>query len=108
MIPLFFGLHPGLGVHFPPLGDRAHDDLFADRHRKVVNEIAGEVLAYMTSFEFPGIGALPNRTGLAIDELIVGLATGTANLFHGQVVDRGQTLLEFLVVLLFWFCLSLL
>jgi hypothetical protein len=72
VVSFLFLTHPSLGSKLPPGWYRPQYHLFPNRKGKIINELAGEVAALMTTlYAFP-TGARPNGTLQAIFEFNIG------------------------------------
>jgi hypothetical protein len=68
----FFILNPFFSTNFSPIGNSPQNDLFADRHGKIVNVWAGKFSALMASGEAFSLGAGPDLALPAMPKSFIG------------------------------------
>jgi hypothetical protein len=107
VIPGFLILHPFLGPYFTPVGNGAQHHRFPDRHGKVLDQAAREIIAFVASFVPFAPGAVPDAAFPAISERLFGQAPPAVDVLGVHVfvtgkppfVDPDQAFLKSLVVL---------
>jgi hypothetical protein len=98
MVSQFFLLNPSLCAQFAPCGNGPENDLLAYRHRKIIDQFAGEISALVATFVLLLTHAGLDRAHSAIFESFVGKAALACYFLRSDSINRAQSFLELQVV----------
>jgi hypothetical protein len=90
MVAGLFIPNPFFGTNLAPVGHRTQNDLLADRHGKVIDMPAGEIIALVTSIQTPGLDAGADFALLAVHETVFGKTSVTGDIRDRQLFGSGQ------------------
>ena len=89
----FFILDPGFGTHSATVGNRPQNHLFTDGHRKVVDMLAGKIIALMAAGVPLFFGTVSDLALPAMHKRFIGQAAPAADIFYGEVFAVRQSAL---------------
>jgi len=92
--------HPPPGPQPLPGGNRTQYHLFPDTKREIIDELAGEIAALVTTLNSLRGCTSPDGTTYAIFEQNIGQAAFAFNIFGTYEVDILQSFFEFRVIVL--------
>jgi hypothetical protein len=83
MIPCDLVFNPLFRSLFPPIGNRSQNHFLPDRHRELLDQLTGELLALMAPLIPLCLGAIPDLTTTAKNRGLIGKTPLTMNRFRG-------------------------
>jgi hypothetical protein len=89
-IAVFFILNPFFSTHLSLIWNSPQNNLFANGHWEIVNELTRKFIALMTSSVAIFLGAFPDLTLSAMHKKLIRQAAAALNVFYGKLFTIGE------------------